>query len=299
MSCTWICGGTIQLDCLGWLTYHHGKFPLGGITNHSDILKTILDLDHPLQFNCTCNLGAKNFLYCLVPLSLSKHLAFPHEPIWIFVKGENMMSEKEELAKNLLRGRYAVLTPEQFDKVAWWDTYQILTKGVLHMLALGASKQVTRTAACNSLLSCVNGRCQLCLLCLLYEECTSHLQLCPKRGKVEVFFATGNALETWLQATDKDLDVTFCITEYLWRRAAFQCQTSPTHYIPIFYSFRILHWLAPLCGKNDLKGAGFSTISANNDAEQGVSDHIVDNCHMNKTTCDHTWSMALPEYSCT
>ena len=60
-----------------------------------------------------------------------------------------------------------------------------------------------------------------------------------------------------------------------------------------------LHWLAPLCGQNDLKGAGFSTMSAYNDAEQGFSDHIVDNWHMNKTTCDHTWSMALPEYSCT
>ena len=110
------------------------------------------------------------------------------------------------LAKKLFND-YKVLFVHQFEQVDWPHVHRTLSEKVPKLFQLWACKQVMRIAPTNKYMSYRNNRCTKCPCCTVELETTEHIFHCHEAGRVEVFHATTDCLDSWMGDMETDPDL--------------------------------------------------------------------------------------------
>ena len=250
---------TIYSDCLGGLrkVAELPPYRVPASCRHSDVLKNVLincreltftrtyrhvdahqdreknwdEMVREEQLNTVCDGGAKKKIFDVEDIESESQEPFPLEPVCVYVNGEKMTSDTgpeiryaahRVLAKELFHSQ-KVLTARQFEEVAWREVHETLSQKVPTLFALWACKQVMGVAATNEFLIRTGrgeDRTSKCPCCGVAEETAEHVLYCEEAGRVEFLSKWTEAMESWLEESETDEDLLYCIVEYMSGRGA-------------------------------------------------------------------------------
>lgn len=209
------------------------------VSAHQDDTMDFHQLDRPAQLNCIVDLAAKREIWNADPLNLPRQRRFPCEPICCFIGKEKMTSDtgpalRAWAHKTIARGvfeRCKVLTPAQFDLIAWKYVNTALEE-VPRMFQLWACKQVMGVAATNYLRSrWTEGVSNRCPSCRRHKETCAHVLFCAEAGRVETLYATIDLLDQWLEDVGTNPRLRKCLVRYAQSRGTdtleYICQEFP------------------------------------------------------------------------
>ena len=197
---------------------------------HQDDTKAFKDLGRMAQLNCICNHTAQQRIEDDGSGHRQPGSLFPLEPIGMFVQGEKLTSNTDNLLGfwahwQLAREHYSsrnFTSDEQFDEIDWWPLRKTLMT-TPRLFQLWASKNVNGIADTMSFLSHQDGQSKLCLSCETAKETCKHIVRCSETGRTAAFGQSTNKLEQWLGSNSTHPDMQALILEYVQVRGQVTC----------------------------------------------------------------------------
>jgi hypothetical protein len=233
------------------LTFHHVKA-------HQDDGTQWQHLSRISQLNCACDSEAKRRIFEYLPSHHRQH-KLPQEPISMIIDHKKYTSDSDAVIRLYAHKQAAkelfyqsdILTPAQFDEVAWEDIHHTL-HSLPKMFQLFAGKQVFGVSAVLGNLSkqkefsSLGNKCPSCTMC---QETTQHILLCREIGRVKCVNIMIKRISDWMYSVGTVPDLADLITTFLYTRGDMPHNLQlPCHYHPFLQSLHKIGWLHTMEG---------------------------------------------------